>query len=124
MYVTFDKNGVLHIRPDNYNDVHTLKWFLKEYAEHGIKMIEIETDLDRPEQGYAQRSYPQYEDAYGYSNKHREDRGYYRDRPPFSPRSEYNYPDENIVEMRPPEVEGDDPYRVDGNPRLSRRSRR
>lgn len=113
MYVTFDESGVLHVKPENYSDVATLKWFINEFAAHGTKMIEIETELDPSDKGRSYRTYPQYEDAYGYANKRRQEKGYYKDRPPFSPQMFYdNYPSDNIYEIRQNDDEGDDPYRV------------
>jgi len=41
----FDENDVLHICPETSTEVRALKYFKKEYEEHGEKMIEIRTDL-------------------------------------------------------------------------------
>ncbi len=67
MYICFDKEGVLNIKPDNYSDSMVLRSFLKEYSAHGGKMINIEPELDESKVSSKER-YNSYENPYGYQN--------------------------------------------------------
>lgn len=69
MYITFDKEGVLNIKPENQADVMTLKWFMKEFSAHGGKMINIETELNEDSSKNYETRYPQSyrEESYGYN---------------------------------------------------------
>jgi hypothetical protein len=91
MYFCFDKEGVLNIKPETHSDVMTLKWFIKEFAAHGNRMINIETELDQESESQGQEQYYKYtpvENAFGYSPQSKD--SWYEDVPPFSPRSFYD----------------------------------
>jgi len=71
MFVTFDKEGVLHIKPQNHADAMTLKWFMKEFATHGARMLNVETEVDERNASSIEGISPEYqfaESAYGYSD--------------------------------------------------------
>lgn len=130
-----DGHGVLHIRPSKQDEVERLKDFIREYAEHGSRMIEIETELDpeyyehQQQHQYSGSSqygnpltmlmarYGYYENPFGFARRDYD--GFYEDYPPFSPRMEYdnNYnnngyernrrgQDEDNGRNYPPEIDG------------------
>lgn len=108
------EDGVLNICPETQEDVTDLKWFLKEFATHGIRMINVVTDPSeeqkssgdsgRSQQGQNQSYDPsQVESAYGYlpyrgEGGRREDL-WYEDIPPFRTRSYYDNRTESDQEI-------------------------
>lgn len=91
MYIAFDEQGVLHVKPETHSDVMTLKWFIKEFSTHGNKMINVATEIEEQKQKSQEGEYSNYspvENAYGYSEKRKE--GWYEDVPPFNPTSFYD----------------------------------
>lgn len=45
MRIYFDDNDVLHVAPSDTVEAMALKYWAKEYAAHGAKMLEVETDV-------------------------------------------------------------------------------
>lgn len=48
MHLRFDENGVLHLCPENHTEAMALKYWAKEFATHGARMIEIENPAHKP----------------------------------------------------------------------------
>lgn len=70
MYINFEQDGVLHIRPQSHADAMVLKWFMKEFAIHGAKMINVETDFDGGGNRAQEYDGGSSSSPYGYSNVH------------------------------------------------------
>lgn len=53
MRIYFDNDDTLHICPENSIEAMALKYWAKEYDEHGSKVLEVDTEvplkLDKPE---------------------------------------------------------------------------
>lgn len=70
--VYFDKEGVLNIKPRNHHEAMMLKWFVKEFAVHGARLLNIETEVNPEEEDSEQFEQPSSrydfaDQAYGYS---------------------------------------------------------
>jgi len=44
MRIYFDDDDTLHITPENTVEAMALKYWKKEYAEHGDKVLEVDTE--------------------------------------------------------------------------------
>jgi hypothetical protein len=45
MRIYFDDDDTLHITPENSTEAMALKYWKKEYAEHGEKVLEVDTEV-------------------------------------------------------------------------------
>jgi hypothetical protein len=93
MDVGFDKEGILHIRPETHSEAMTLKWFLKEFAVHGARVLNVETEVSEDSQGGGS-----YDRAFGYAQARSYEPIY--DTPPFSPEMVYDNRISNIRSFR------------------------
>lgn len=48
MRIYFGKDDTLHISPENSIEAMALKYWKKEYAEHGDKVLEVDVDIAIP----------------------------------------------------------------------------
>jgi hypothetical protein len=44
MRVYFDEHDVLHLCPEDTTEAMALKYWMKEYAAHGSKMLDVEIE--------------------------------------------------------------------------------
>jgi hypothetical protein len=69
MDVGFDKEGILHIRPETHSEAMTLKWFLKEFAVHGARVLNVETEVSEDSQGGGSYDTPPFSPEMVYDNR-------------------------------------------------------
>lgn len=99
MYCFYDKEGVLSIIPEDHHDAMTNKWFLKEFAVHGARLLNVETETDGEGGQFNFGTKRQHTEAYGYLDQGGGQGGSY-------PRPEMRY-DNTISNMRDYRVESE-----------------